>query len=475
MTLLALIVACGTLLLAGAGITLSLPGGRARLNVIECFCLSWLFGVGAISLLLWIGGSFLSGIALQLLIAVTSVAFAFGGWKLFGGRGARFYFPRPATRWEWILTTVLVAQIAAVFYASCKHTLGWDGLLVWEIKARYAFLNDGVLPIAYFKSSGRYFSHPDYPLALPFTQLWIYLWSGEANQFLAKTIFPVFYAVGAMLLALLTSRGTGQRWVGLVAGILLFGVPQLTVGAGSVLVGYVDFPVSVFYLAAIGYLLSSLKDGSAYSFAVYAISLAFLPWIKLEGAILWLVAALAGTAVIFAQRKSKKLLLALCPGLFLILGWQLFLGSIHATRSPDFLALNFSTFVTHLDRLPPIFLAVLTDMARLDHWSIFWLLLMIACIFMFWRLRSWQSLLLMIGTLLPIFMYSSTYVFSAWPDYLNHVYSSIPRLLMHVVPVAWLFIALSFAASTVSPALTRNREQSCEPAISGETTAVELV
>src|SRR5207248_9608042 len=86
-------------------------------------------------------------------------------------------------------------EIAIVFYLSFVHTLGWDGLLNWEIKAHYAFANGGVIPATYFSDSGRAFSHPEYPLAIPFTELWLYLWLGEADQLWAKTIFPIFYVI----------------------------------------------------------------------------------------------------------------------------------------------------------------------------------------------------------------------------------------------------------------------------------------
>ena len=49
--------------------------------------------------------------------------------------------PRP---FEIFLGTIIVIEIAIVFYLSFVHTLGWDGLLNWEIKARYAFANGGV-------------------------------------------------------------------------------------------------------------------------------------------------------------------------------------------------------------------------------------------------------------------------------------------------------------------------------------------
>ncbi len=50
----------------------------------------------------------------------------------------------------------------------------------------YAFANGGVIPATYFSDSGRAFSHPEYPLAIPFTELWLYLWLGEADHFLRK-------------------------------------------------------------------------------------------------------------------------------------------------------------------------------------------------------------------------------------------------------------------------------------------------
>jgi len=449
MTMLGLVVAYGTLLLTGAGIAFMLLARAARINVVECACLAWLFGVGTVSLLLWVCGNLLSGILLQYLVTAVCVILGFTGWRAFRRSGARLYVPRPANPFEWILIGVLAAQVAAIFYVSCKHTLGWDGLLVWEIKARYAFLSDGVLPAAYFKgNSGRAFSHPDYPLALPFTQLWIYLWTGQANQFWAKTIFPVFYIVGAGLLALLGRRVTGRRSLGYGLAILAYFVPQVTIAAGSTMVGYADLPLSIFYLATVGYLLCSLIEQPTYAFSVFATCLAFLPWIKHEGAIMWLIAAVAGVAVTLAQRKSWARLPALCPGLLLMLSWRVFLHAKGATRSVDLSTPSLETLRANLGRLGPIYHVLLREITTVNHWGNFWLLSGTAWAYLLWRWRSLPSLVLLGTTLLPIFFYSVIYVFSAWPQYWEHVGNSIPRLLMQVIPVAWLSIGAAFAERT---------------------------
>src|SRR5229473_7577902 len=221
MILLGLLAAYFTLFSAGLGITLLIFRGAPRINILECCCLSWLFGAGAVSIALWICGIFLSGFALQITVASLCILFVALGWRAIRHPGSKFALPSPTGWLEWFLAALLLAEIALVLFVSCKHTLGWDGLLVWEIKARYAFLNGGVIPAGYYSNPGRAFSHKEYPLGIPLTELWLYLWMGEPHQFWVKIIFPMFYAACAPLLALLVSRLSGKRWVGLLTAALL--------------------------------------------------------------------------------------------------------------------------------------------------------------------------------------------------------------------------------------------------------------
>ena len=202
MSALALFGAYGTLLVAGYGLLALLVRQKTSFSVTEQFAFSWLLGTGAVSLLLWIFGLFVRGTLLPGLVSIVCLSLGLAGW--------RQRVPLPVRRtpkpFEIFLGIIIVIEIAIVFYLSFVHTLGWDGLLNWEIKARYAFANGGVLPATYFSDSGRAFSHPEYPLAIPFTELWLYLWLGQADQFFAKTIFPIFYVVGTFLLVALGQR-----------------------------------------------------------------------------------------------------------------------------------------------------------------------------------------------------------------------------------------------------------------------------
>ena len=280
MILLGLLAAIFTILTAGLGVALSIFARTGRLNLIECTCLGWLLGSGIVSLLLWVCGTFCSGLALQTIVTIACLALGIVGWRARQHVTARFVLPSPANVTEWLLTILVLGEIAILFFVSLKHTLGWDGLLNWEIKARYAFLNGGVIPQSYYSSGGRAFSHPEYPLGIPFTELWLYLWMGEPHQFWVKIIFPLFYAAGALLLALLTARLSGKRWVGLLIASLLPFVPSISASPGGIVVGYVDVPISVFYLAALGYLLCWSANNALCSIVAFAACAAFLPWIK---------------------------------------------------------------------------------------------------------------------------------------------------------------------------------------------------
>jgi len=471
MSALALLGAFGTLFVAGYGLLTLLVRRETRFSLTEQIAFSWLLGTGAVSLLLWIFGLLVHGALLPALVGIVCLLLGFVGWRRMVPLP-----PRSAPKsFEIFLGIIIVIEIAVVFYLSFVHTLGWDGLLNWEIKAHYAFANGGVIPATYFSDSGRAFSHPEYPLAIPFTELWLYFWLGEADQFCAKAIFPIFYVVGIFLLVALGRRLAGRTWIGLLAAAFLFFVPQITVEAGSAIGGYADFPLSVFYLATIGYLFCAAEPKHDAFFRLYAACLALLPWVKRDGVILWAVAAACGLCVILATKKSYRYLLAFFPGLLIICGWRFYLSAMHAPQGSDFLPVNLDSFASHLYRIFPLLSALLAEFHDLPTWSLFWFVVAIGIGYLTRRVRDPRILVLIASLIVPIFLYLLIYVFSSWPNYLDHVGLSISRLLMHVTPVGFLIILLGVSRRRVkSPAPVHERGVTCTMTGSERTPVVEL-
>lgn len=445
MILIGLVAAILTILAAGFGVTLSIFARTKRFNLVECACLSWLLGSGIISLLLWIGGTFCSGLVLQAVVTIACLALAIFGWREKQKAAARFNFPTPKNPVEWVLATIVALEVAILLFVSFKHTLGWDGLLNWEIKARYAFFNGGVIPASYYSSAGRAFSHPEYPLGIPFTELWLYLWMGEPNQFWVKIIFPLFYVACAPLLAILTARLSGKRWLGLLVASLFAFVPSISASPGGIVVGYVDVPLGVFYLTALGYLLCWFKDNARSSLIVFAACAALLPWIKTEGVILFLVLVLLGVSLRVIKHRTTQFLVSILPGVIVLFAWRVYLKLIHVWPHSDFSPPGLSLLRHNLGRLLDIAGILLAELSETAHWSIFWLLAGVAVVYLL-ASRKLEKIAVAFAVLLPIVLYSLIYLFSTWPSYTAHMTSSLPRLLLHVTPAAWLAIGLALSS-----------------------------
>jgi hypothetical protein len=450
MILLGLFAAIFTIFASGFGITLSIFARNGRVNLVECTCLSWLLGTGSVSLLLWLCGTFCSGLILQSCVTIACLALAIVGWRAKKRATARFVVPVPANLGEWLLGAVILIEIAILFFVSFKHTLGWDGLLNWEIKARYAFINNGVIPESYYSSEGRVFSHPEYPLGIPFTELWLYLWMGQPHQFWVKIIFPLFYAACAPLLALLTARLSGYRWSGLLVAALLPLVPSITASPGGIVVGYADLPLGVLYLAALGYLLCWFRAKAGCSLFAFAACATLLPWIKTEGIILWFVLVLVSLGLALAKHRTAQVLALSVPGLVIILSWRLYLKLVHIWPHADFSRPSLTLLRHNLGRIVDIVSILVGELSETTHWSIFWLIAAVAGVYLLASCKL-EKVFLAAAVALPILLYSLTYLFSTWPSYTAHMTSSAPRLLLHVMPAGWLAIGL---------ALTQVKDQS---------------
>jgi hypothetical protein len=268
---------------------------------------------------------------------------------------------------------------------------------------------------------------------------------GEPHQFWVKIIFPLFYAACAPLLALFTARLSGNRWVGLLIASLLPFVPSVSASPGGIVVGYVDVPISVFYLVALGYLLCWFKNSTPCSIVAFAACAAFLPWIKSEGVILWFVLASLGLTLSLSKHRVGPFLVSIAPGLLIILGWRFYLKQVHIFPHSDFSHPTFSILRENLGRLADIGSILLAELSETVHWSVFWLLAAVAVVYLFTS-RKLEKTVLAMAVLLPIVLYSLTYVFSTWPSYTAHITSSLPRLLLHVMPAAWLAIGLALSS-----------------------------
>jgi hypothetical protein len=439
---LATIAALLTIFGAGFGATLLLLRNVKQIAAAELTALSWLLGAGVISMSLWLIGMPLRGVSLHIAVVLIALGLALTGVAIFRNRKMEVRIPWPRGWFEYALGLFLCLEIATVLLLTFQHTLGWDGLLIWELKARYAYLNGGALPVQYFSDASRVFSHPEYPLFLPMLETWIYFWIGDCDQYWVKLIFPLFYAVGMILLAQAGASWSGKRWIGLLAANLFLFIPFLTRVAGGIVFGYADVPFSIVYLGAFYFLSIFVRQNSKAAWSCFLALAAILPWIKREGIVLWFVVIACGAWTVWRRRGIFPALLSFLPGLCVITGWQIFLKTMHASPAQDFDSITLARLCANLYRLGPILGSLLSEAGTIEHWNLLWWATSLAflCLF-FFRGRDSGAIMLVICTVAPIAFYSGVYLFSGWSDYQHHVRSSLPRLLLDVAPLAMLAIA----------------------------------
>jgi hypothetical protein len=140
----------------------------------------------------------------------------------------------------------------------------------------------------------------------------------------------------------------------------------------------------------------------------------------------------------------------LAPGAAILAGFTGFLACVHAVPSRDFRPV--SSGLTNMNRLPTILHELWMEFCHIPSWDIFWLTAGVAMVVALIRERTTRVALFGWLTLAPIACYAATYLFSAWPDYVAHIETSLPRLLIAPAFVAWLFLALSLKPGAMSPA-----------------------
>lgn len=443
-------VALLILLIGGFGATLLLTPNEHGRGAMEVLSLAVLFGTVLVAGMLFGFGWFISGTVLHL--AVTACCLAIGGAGVLTRRCCavavlRHVASGTAPAFPVALLTI---QVAVVVWLALSRTMGWDGLVVWEFKARLACLHGGVIPLSYFTDPTRQWSHPDYPLLLPLVEAWLYGWLNHCDQGIAKLVFPLFYIAAVGLLYTAGVKLSSYRWKGFLTGILLFFVPAAIIGEGSVSSGYADFPLAVFYLASVVYLLEYWQHGAPDSIRMSGLLSAALPLIKSEGVILWACVAILSTVESIRRLNIwsiyQLIFFMFLPGALLFGAWRLFLDAVDAYQFKDFLPFTLGTLLSNLDRIADIARGIGSEIINWKRWSILWPTL-------FFSLAAAQldhgrekRIALPLATLLPLIIYSFIYYYSRWSPITTHISSSLPRLMLHVALVAVLAIGVTFSA-----------------------------
>ena len=105
-----------------------------------------------------------------------------------------------------VLLNVVYAFIGAYFYPLASI----DAIGIWLLKAKFFYLSGG-FPLEFLKNPVFTYSHPHYPLLLPFVFSVFYFFLGGMRESFIIFIYPLtFIAILVILYKLLRESGIGQ-------------------------------------------------------------------------------------------------------------------------------------------------------------------------------------------------------------------------------------------------------------------------
>lgn len=442
MDLLLLSLAMLVQMLAGFGISRLILRRQPSAGLTESFALSFLLGVTLVSGLLFLLGLFVLGDGL--LWSVTAICLVVGwiGWRR-QKLQLRLCDLWPQTLVGRLLLAISVGQVIVVGWLCWVRVLGWDGLLNYEAKARWAFLQGGALPLSYFSDPSRDWSHQNYPLLLPLAESWLYLWIGRADQQVAKIVPWMFFVSAACLLHAAGCRFMANQWQRFVAPMIVFCVPLLLIGDGSVSTGYADFPMAVFYLAMIMFVIEFWRSENFDALLMAGLLSAAGCWLKQDGIILWACMVILVCLKALAEfkrwkhdwRKWAKLATALSFGLLIFAGWQGFVEFVGATARSEIQPVELQTLRANTWLLPIIIKGVVLELLTLRNWGILWTITFLSIGWMLVRHRNHEAIILALAVVLPILAFASLHFFFHG--------SPLTRLLIQISLVAALTVALT--------------------------------
>ena len=195
--------------------------------------------------------------------------------------------PRAAT---WGLLLALAAMLGFVaLLAVGRPLMIWDSWVTWGMKARLIF-EANAIPTGVWGDPTRAATLLEYPLLVPLTQAWLYVWLGAADDRLAGlAAVATFAALVAIVYAGL--RGGGASQLVALAGATY--VATMSAVAGLAGLVFADVPLGLLALVAGVYLVRWLDGGPPGALLVAAVAAGGLAWTKTEGLVLLILLIVA--------------------------------------------------------------------------------------------------------------------------------------------------------------------------------------
>ncbi|MFA5085159.1 MAG: glycosyltransferase family 39 protein [Candidatus Omnitrophota bacterium] len=427
---------------------------NTRLSFLEKLFVSYGLGFGFISLEMFIFHFFSLKFSLfsimvwwiPLIAAVLLVASKRRKSHRPGGKGAVTKKTPLSVLERFLICGISFEVIYAFFRALIKPIEAYDAIATYAIRSKIFYLA-GSLPHDFFYNLSLLFPHPDYPLNIPLSETFVYLFLGGLNDQLVKVIFPIYFVAILGILYYAVKRLSGR------AGALLFTfilatIPQFNHFATN---AYHDVPFAYYCFTGTLFLLYWFKEpGSRGYLYISAVMTALAGWTKNEGFVYCVANIILLSVFLFLNRRTIKkrgllngflyvgiMLLVLAPWLWVKFTANLVNSDVGST------SLEQLNIFKQSYKIWPIFYEFQRQIFGPKKWNLIWIIFILSAIVYRKKLFDESRRYATISLILIVSGYIFAYLIGR-DDIWHMVGTTWSRMAMHFLPLAVYWLALLF-------------------------------
>ena len=342
-----------------------------------------------------------------------------------------------------LISGIIFQVFHAFFKALIRPMYSFDAIGNFAYKAKLFFM-ERYIPYELFLRKSADIQHGDYPLFIPLSETWVYMFLGKWNDLLVNALFPMFFLSLSIIFYFALKRIIGKR-LSLISTFFLATIPHFLNYATN---GYADLPLAMFYSVSFLYIFLwiSYKRENKFLFLGAALSL-FAAWTKNEGMLLSLVNILILLIFTFFERNNltKIEVRKIAYFLVIVIGLSaVWLNFIYNTIGLENELVRKETFklsvaIKNLNRIPLILYDYQKHILGPKKWNISFLVFVVGLVFYFKRAFRGYFKYITLSILLAFSGYTAAYLITPL-EIRYHLQTSGSRLLLHFLPLVVFWI-----------------------------------
>lgn len=319
-----------------------------------------------------------------------------------------------------------------IFEALIRPLAVWDGWAAWMIKSKAFFLDNTITisALTYIASDG--------PLAVSLLGSFVYLMLGQIDDTAVLLSSSAFYVFLIMLFYTAVREKQSPRYA-LFFTFLLAVTQTLIRQGGRLEAGQADLPLGYYFFSCTLLFLEYVKKGEARVLILLSIFLGVTSLVKFEGLPFTFMIGIFITYQIYRKKHFRQLPLLLF-WLIPVFDWQ---NYKHYTNLQNIYASGHG-IIFSLQKISNSVSGTLRELINIKSWNLLWITYFY-CLFFLFRFKNKDLTFLHIIVISQLMLYILVYFFTIG----NAPESSIPRLLVHIAPVALLAISIVTAAKSL--------------------------